>query len=1257
MQERVLILDGATGTYLQQLGLTEEDFRGESFKDHPVPLKGCNDVLCLTKPEAIIAMHRAYIEAGADIIETNSFNCNCFSLADYGLENMVYEISRAAAECAAKARGNKGEGNKEESLIGNKGEGKKEEGLIGNKEEWKKEEGLLGDTAKQANLIPSSNQPYSKSIIIAGSMGPTNKTLSMSGDVNNPAQRDITFQQLYDTYHDQARGLIDGGADVLLVETIFDTLNAKVALKAIMDLSEETGRDIPIICSGTLSDASGRTLSGQTVEAYCASLSHGNLLAIGLNCGFGAKQLLPWLRRLSEIAPCPVSVHPNAGLPNVMGGYDETPETFAEVAKEVFKERLVNIYGGCCGTSPDHIRALKAESLTAKPRPLPADTRIKPMLLSGLEMLEVRNENSAFFNIGERTNVAGSAKFKKLIQAKDYDTALSVARQQVDNGAHVIDICMDDGLIEGVTAMQTFLNLIASEPEIARVPVMIDSSKWEILKAGLECVQGKSIVNSISLKEGEEKFLAKARYIHKMGAATVVMLFDEEGQADTYERKVTVARRAYQLLKGIGFPTENIIFDPNVLSVATGMPEHDDYGRAFVAACETIHKEMPEVHLSGGISNLSFSFRGNNKIRQAMHSVILHHAIPLGLDMSIVNPAMNMRYEDIPEEMLRVVEPVVMNTTAHAADDELTPSERLIEYAEKVRAEEEAKKAQGGGTASKKPAADWRTEALEKRIEYAMLKGMTDYIDQDTEEAYQQAGTPLGVIDQYLMPAMDRVGQLFGEGKMFLPQVVKSARVMKKAVSVLEPYMKANQNNQSNPSNPKDSENNTVIMATVKGDVHDIGKNIVAVVTQCNGFKVKDLGVMVDCDVIVDTAQKENAAVIGLSGLITPSLDEMIRVCQELERRGMTTPVIVGGATTSTLHTAVKMAPVYPHGVVVRAHSAADNPTIVRHLIADDRDEYIAQLKDQQRIIRENYLKGERDKQFLSLDEARKRRHVKHPDEVCVPSQEARRLLHTDNHSLLHPKGTCLCCDPLVPLINWNFFFPTWGIKGKFPDVLNDPEKGPEAQKLWRDAQLLLDKIIRLRLLRLQMKAQILPAWSDDDDNICIKAQDGTVYRLPMQRSLKDEEETKCLADYLIRKSEYSEYSEYSEKSENSDYVCPFIVSAGVGLAELQEQFRKDGDEYHAIMAKLLADRLTEAMAEKLSRDLTDTLGWGKKNIRMAFGYGACPDHSLKREVFQMLGVTEETTGLSLTDTSMINPGESICGLIFADTPTKYFNV
>ena len=1289
LDERIVILDGATGTYLQQFQLTEEDFRGSLFTSHPVPLKGCNDVLCLTRPNLIREMHRAYLDAGADIIETNSFNSNCFSLSDYGLEHKVYEISRASAMLARE----------------------------------------VADT-------------YPGMRLVAGSMGPTNKTLSISGDVNDPGARDITFQQLYDTYHEQARGLIDGGCDILLVETIFDTLNAKAALKAITDLGEETGQDIPIMCSGTMSDASGRTLSGQTIDAFCTSLAHANLLTIGLNCGFGARQLLPWLRKLSEVAPCRVSVHPNAGLPNVMGGYDETPETFAEVARQVFQERLVNIYGGCCGTTPEHIRHLSltlsptpaqresptpapplGESPTPapplgegkvtsyyRPRPLPEHKPIKPMLLSGLETLTVGNsreevtvENSkeevtaansnitpplgegmgvglGLINIGERTNVAGSAKFKKLIQAKKYEEALSVARQQVDKGAQVIDICMDDGLIDGVEAMTTFLNLIASEPEIARVPVMIDSSKWEILQAGLQCVQGKSIVNSISLKEGEEKFLSKARYIHSMGAATVVMLFDEEGQADTYERKVSVARRAYRLLKGIGFPTEDIIFDPNVLAVATGMHEHDDYGRAFIAACATIHQEMPEVHLSGGISNLSFSFRGNNRIRQAMHSVMLHHAMREGLDMSIVNPAMNIPYESIPEDMLTAVEDVILNRDAEA-------SERLIDFAEKIKEEEEKKKGEGKKDEGKKGEADWRNGTLHERINIAMLKGMTDFIEADTEEAYQKEQTALGVIDNYLMPAMEKVGELFGDGKMFLPQVVKSARVMKKAVAVLEPYMKRTPSQSPTsqsptPTLPKGREgdmsgesgeggaagSNVVIMATVKGDVHDIGKNIVSVVTQCNGYHVKDLGVMVDCDTIVDAAQEENAIAIGLSGLITPSLDEMIRVIKELRHRGMTTPVIVGGATTSTLHTAVKMAPEYPKGIVIHSPSAADNVSIIRRLMADDKDDFIAELKSQQRIIRENYLNKEACKDLLTLDEARRRRHIKKKEEVAVPSPEAQRLLHTDNHSLLHPKGGCLCCDPLVPLINWQFFFSAWGIKGHFPEVLDDAEKGGEARKLWHDAQQLLDKIIRLRLLRLQMKAQVLPAYSDGDD-IVIITPDGKEHRLPMRRSLKDEEETKCLADYIMspnqspnptlpegRESATTGTAGADGTTGSTDYVCPFIVSAGVGLIELQERFRSEDDEYHAILAKLLADRLTEAMAEKLSADLTDTLHWGTTNIRMAFGYGACPDHKLKRQVFDILGVGE-SMGLSLTETCMINPGESICGLIFANTPTKYFNV
>ena len=1252
MRERILILDGATGTYLQGLNLTEEDFRGERFREHPVPLKGCNDVLCLTKPDAVIAMHRAYIEAGADIIETNSFNSNRFSLADYGLEDYVYEISKAAAECARKAA------DSPPAPLSERGEQSQESSSNNNSISALHLSG--GDVT-----IGDKEGVGSRVVLVAGSMGPTSKTTSMSADVNDPGAREVTFQDLYDTYYEQARGLIDGGADILLVETIFDTLNAKAALKAITDLAEETGTDIPIMASGTLSDASGRTLSGQTVEAYYASLSHANLLSIGLNCGFGAKQLLPWLRRLSEIADCAVSVHPNAGLPNVMGGYDETPETFAQTAQEVFEAGLVNIYGGCCGTTPEHIRSL---SLTLsegrgdyKPRPLPVPKAIKPMRLSGLEELTVdsriitptlgegNGDGVTFINVGERTNVAGSAKFKKLIQAKDYEAALSVARQQVEKGAQVIDICMDDGLIDGVEAMTTFLNLIAAEPEIARVPVMIDSSKWEILKAGLQCVQGKSIVNSISLKEGEEAFIEKARYIHSMGAATVVMLFDEDGQADTYERKITVARRAYKLLKGIGFPTEDVIFDPNVLAVATGMPEHDDYARAFIEACRTIHEEMPEVHMSGGISNLSFSFRGNNKIRQAMHSVFLHHAIEAGLDMSIVNPAMTTRYKDIPEEMLKVVEDVILNKDPFPAqkgipprgegNNMLSPAERLIEFAEEI------KEQQGSNRISSLPLSggDVTTgdregvgASLASRISQAMLKGLTDNIEADTEEAYREAGSALGVIDNYLMPAMEQVGKLFGEGKMFLPQVVKSARVMKKAVAVLEPYMKSplptspekgrgvatsscKDNTQAvspSPFGEGRGEAGSVLMATVKGDVHDIGKNIVCVVTQCNGYEVEDLGVMVDTETIVNTAQEHNVDVIGLSGLITPSLDEMIKVVQELQRRGMKTPVIVGGATTSALHTAVKMAPEYPDGVVIHSHSAADNAAIIRRLLADDREEYIAEQKNQQRIVRETYFmeKAGRKPQ-LSLKEARHRRHQKRVGEVALPKGNTSFDLKVK-------------VADIRERINWNFFYQAWGLKG-------DNRKGEEAEKLMKDAEEML-KVIDERITLLA-KARILPANSNEYDDIIIN-KDGEKYAINMPRSLKEADETLCLADYIMR--------------DGVDFICPFVVSAGIGLKTLQEEYRKDNDEYRAMLAKLLCDRLAEALAEHLS----DQLQWGDRRIRFAFGYGACPDHKPKEQIFQILGVGEKD-GLSLTETYMINPGESICGLIFANTPTKYFNV
>ncbi len=1213
MRERILILDGATGTYLQQH--FPEETKAEA--------KGCNDYLCLARPDLIKKMHQDYIAAGADIIETNSFNSNRFSLADYGLQDKVYEINKAAARIAREAAYPrplpKGKGDLE----------------------------LLN----YSTLEPVRS---TRRVLVAGSMGPTSKTTSISADVNDPGAREVSFQDLYETYHEQARGLIDGGADILLVETIFDTLNAKAALKAITDLGEEMGIDIPIMVSGTLSDASGRTLSGQTVEAYYASLSHPNLLSIGLNCGFGAKQLLPWLRRLSEIAECAVSVHPNAGLPNVMGGYDETPETFAQTAREVFEAGLVNIYGGCCGTTPEHIRSL---SLTLsegrgdyKPRPLPVPKAIKPMRLSGLEELVI--DHSTFINVGERTNVAGSAKFKKLIQAKDYEAALSVARQQVENGAQVIDICMDDGLIDGVEAMRTFLNLIASEPEIARVPVMIDSSKWEILKAGLQCVQGKSIVNSISLKEGEEKFLEKARHIHSMGAATVVMLFDEEGQADTYERKVSVARRAYKLLKGIGFPTEDIIFDPNVLAVATGMPEHDDYARAFIEACRTIHEEMPEVHMSGGISNLSFSFRGNNTIRQAMHSVFLYHAMQAGLDMSIVNPAMTTIYSDIPQDMLQVVEDVILNKPTpnpslkggeDGGSNILSNAERLIEYAEKILQKTSSDNSQKDNTysspLSKRGAGG---ESIASRISQAMLKGLTDNIEADTEEAYKEAGSALGVIDNYLMPAMEQVGKLFGEGKMFLPQVVKSARVMKKAVAVLEPYMKSplptspekgrgvatsscKDNTQAvspSPFGEGRGEAGSVLMATVKGDVHDIGKNIVCVVTQCNGYEVEDLGVMVDTQTIVDTAQKHQVDVIGLSGLITPSLDEMIKVVQELQRRGMKTPVIVGGATTSALHTAVKMAPEYPNGVVIQSHSAADNASIIRRLLADDHEEYIAEQKNQQRIVRETYLNEKANKKpQLSMVEARQRRHQKRVGEVALPKGDTSFDLKVR-------------VKDIKDRINWNYFFQAWGLKG-------ENRQGEEARKLMADAEEML-KVIDERITLLA-KARILPANSNEYDDIIINGNDNgngnrNKYVINMPRSVKEADETLCLADYIMR--------------DGVDFICPFVVSAGIGLKALQDEYRKDNDEYKAMLAKLLCDRLAEALAEHLS----DQLNWGDRRIRFAFGYGACPDHKPKEQIFQILGVGEKD-GLSLTETYMINPGESICGLIFANTPTKYFNV
>ena len=1150
----MLILDGATGTYLQQHGSS-----------------GCNDALCLTNPQLIRQMHSDYIAAGADIIETNSFNCNRFSLTEYGLEDKVYDISKRAAEIAREA---------------------------------------AGDT-----------------VLVAGSIGPTSKTLSMSTDVNTPESREVSFQEMHDTYCDQVRGLIDGGADLLLVETVFDTLNCKCALKAIDDVCKEMGIVMPVMVSVTLSDNSGRTLSGQTLEAFVASIGgtalpsrpetqSSILFSVGLNCGFGAKQLLPYIKRLNEIVPYNISVHPNAGLPNVMGEYDETPETFAENARQALEDGLrINIFGGCCGTTPDHIRALKevVRQYTPTSHLSPVTSQLSTVTsqlstvncqlstaLSGLEPLQL---NDTFINVGERTNVAGSAKFKKLIAAKDYEAALSIARQQVENGAQVIDICMDDGMIEGVEAMTTFLRLIAAEPEIAKVPIMIDSSKWEIIKAGLENVQGKSIVNSISLKEGEEPFLKKAKHIQSMGAATVVMLFDEQGQADSYERKVSVARRAYALLKGIGFPTQDIIFDPNVLAVATGMPEHNDYARAFIEACRTIHQEMPEVHLSGGISNLSFSFRGNNVIRQAMHSVFLYYAMQAGLDMSIVNPAMTTIYSEIPEDLRNIVEDVILNRDETAGD-------RLMAYAESHKPEASSPAAKESASAAKEGG------DLHSRISHAFLKGITDEIEELTTQALKEVSAPLAVIDTYLMPAMEEVGRLFGEGKMFLPQVVKSARVMKKAVTVLEPYMALESAEANNEDTKSSYSAAPIVFATVRGDVHDIGKNISAVVLQCNGYKVHDLGVMVETNTIVDTAAQEHSPVICLSGLITPSLDEMIKVLQELRRRGMKIPVIVGGATTSDVHTAVKMAPEYEDCVVIHSPSAAENANIIRHLLGENSADYIADIKAKQEELRQEYTAAQQEKapQSFSLAEARQRRHIKKVTEVAIPSQEAMRPFYEE-----------VSVAKVRRYINWNMFFQAWGLKG-------NTRTESDGQQLRADAEQMLREIEVQNTVRLIAKAQIMPAYSTPYDEIVING-----HILPMPRSKNAEGESKCLADYILR------------KEEGNDFICPFVVSAGIGLKELQEHYRSNNDEYRATIAKLLCDRLTEALAEYLEK----RIGWGTSHIRMAFGYGACPDHALKRDVFDLLGVDF----LSLTETNMIIPGETICGLLFANTPTKYFNV
>ncbi len=1164
LDERILLLDGGFGTMVQGYGLREEDYRGERFGDWSVQLKGCNDLLSITRPDVVGEIHEKYLRAGADIITCNSFNANAISLKDYNLEAYSSEIARAAAQVARSA----------------------------------------------ADRYTAQNP--TKPRFVAGSVGPTNRTSSISADVNNPAAREVTFRELTAAYTEQMQGLLEGGADIILIETVFDTLNAKAALYAVDRLAAKLGREIPVMVSGTLADKSGRTLSGQTVEAFWCSMSHARLLSIGLNCAYGANQLLPYLERLAAVAECRISTHPNAGLPNIMGGYDETPEMFATDVAEYMRRGLVNIVGGCCGTTPEHIFELQKVVGGYAPRPLPEPQHIST--LSGLEPLRIVPEAN-FINVGERTNVAGSAKFARLIREKQYEEALSVARAQVEAGAQVVDVCMDDGMIDGPEAMRTFLNMMASEPEIARVPVMIDSADWATIVAGLEVTQGKAVVNSISLKGGEEEFLEHARECRRHGAMVVVMLFDERGQADTFERKVEVAERAYRLLTDDGFPAEDIIFDPNILAIATGIAEHDTYAKAYIDATRRIKELCPHVKISGGVSNLSFSFRGNNTVREAMHSVFLYHAIRAGMDMGIVNTQMLKLYDQIEPELLERVEDAVLCRREDAA-------ERLAEYAQRVR--------QSAADVTVEVDA-WRGEPLKERIAYAMLKGVDSHIESDTLEAYAQTHSAMEVIDRYLMPAMERVGHLFGEGKMFLPQVVKTARVMKRAVAALTPYITEGSDGMKSAGE--------VVIATVKGDVHDIGKNIVSVVMACNGYTIDDLGVMVEPQKIVDTAVEKGALAICLSGLITPSLAEMIRVCEELERRGLQIPVIIGGATTSELHTAVKIAPLYS-GVVVHSPNASHNPQILQQLGGQNRDTYIADVKARQQALREEYAGREAMREMMPLSEARAVA-ARRPHHIPVVPQHTGRLVFPD-----------FDISDAERFIDWSFFLSAWGLKGRYPEILEDKERGEEARKLLDDARAMLARIADGKIYTLQGVVGIFPARAEGDD-IVVTDKRGRDVRLAMLRNQMRGTENRSLADCI---------------APEGDYMGCFAVTGAIGMTEFAEKFRAEGDDYSAMMAKLLADRLTEAFAEAV-HEFVRTEMWGYQHEplsveqilkeeyrgrRMAFGYPASPDHSLKREIFDLLAV-EVTTAMKLTENYMISPGEALCGLILADA--DYFAV
>lgn len=1186
-RQRILIIDGAMGTMIQSLRFSEDEFRGNQFKDWKKDLKGNNDILNITQPDAIKKIHLQYLESGADIIETNTFNSNRVSLADYGLESLAFELSKRGAEIARQAA--------DEFMFKNPG----------------------------------------RICFVAGSIGPTNKTASISPDVQNPAYRAITFDELVETYYESAKGLLEGGADILLIETVFDTLNAKAALFAIEKISEEIGVKIPIMVSFTISDRSGRLLSGQTVEAFWNSVSHVDLFSIGMNCGLGPKQMRQYIEELSEIVPIYVSCYPNAGLPNAFGGFDETPDQMANELEAFAKFGWVNIVGGCCGTTPAHIKEIAGRVSKYPPR-IPPD--VEPCLrLSGLEALNIR-EGMNFINIGERTNVAGSPKFAKHIQAGEFESALAIARQQVENGAQIIDVNMDDPMLDAVKAMTHFLNLVASEPDIAKVPVMIDSSKWEVIEAGLKCLQGKGIVNSISLKEGEEKFIERAKQIRRLGAAVVVMAFDEEGQATTFERKIQVCKRAYDLLVNkVGFPPHDIIFDPNVLTIATGFEEHANFAVDFIRATKWIKENLPGAKVSGGISNLSFSFRGNNAVREAMHSVFLYHAIRAGLDMGIVNAGMLAVYEDIPADLRELVEDVVLNRRPDA-------TERLIKFAEKFKQKKTEETTELA----------WRSYPVEKRLEHALVHGITDFIEQDVAEALEKYGKPLDVIEGPLMAGMRVVGDLFGAGKMFLPQVVKSARVMKKAVAFLTPYLEKEKKSGSGTQGK-------ILLATVKGDVHDIGKNIVGSVLACNNYEVIDLGVMVPCEKILESALEHKVDVIGLSGLITPSLDEMIHVAKEMERQGLTLPLLIGGATTSKLHTAVKIAPCYRNPVVYVPDASRVSPVLNNLLNPNTRQEFANQIREDYEKIRQQYQASQQ--KIIAIEEARKRAPKLTYSDIPKPSFIGIKRLSTAE-SDAECGAIKITISELSQYIDWSPFFHAWELRGRYPAIFENEKYGKEAKKLFDDAQAFLRKIEEENLLIARGVYGFFPANSDGDDIVVYSDENRSKILcrfcfLRQQMEKPQDQPNLCLADFIAPVG-----------TGITDYIGAFAVTAGHGVKELVEKFRKEHDDYKAILVEALADRLAEAFAEYLHKRARADWGYGKdenlsnddlikekyRGIRPAFGYPACPDHSEKFTLWSLLNV-EENAGIKLTPSAAMIPASSVSGLYFAHPQAKYFSI